>query len=77
MPIWGIDRSSPEAYTALYEKGALILMELEEKVGEDKFLHFLNDILKHEIHTTNDLLAFTEKVFSAEKRLWLENKLKN
>ena len=36
MPaIWGIERTSDKAYTTLYEKGSLILIDLEGKIGEE------------------------------------------
>ena len=75
-PIWGIERNSPEAYSVLYEKGSIILYEMEEKVGKDLFLNFLKEVLETKIKTTEDLLNLVEEKFSVEIRSWLENKLK-
>ena len=37
MPaIWGIERTSDNAYTTLYEKGSLLLLELECKLGSEE-----------------------------------------
>lgn len=75
-PIWGIDRNSPDSYTVLYEKGSLILCEFEEKIGKDKFLNFLKDIMLNKISTTDDLLVLMENKLSKEISTWFENKIK-
>lgn len=75
--IWGIDRNSPDSYSSLYEKGSLILCELEDMLGNEKFFNLLSSISKSKIATNNDLLSFIEKKLSKETRQWLENKLKN
>lgn len=75
-PIWGINRNSPEAYTVLYEKGALLLCELEEKTGKDKFHCFLKEISVKKVDTTAEFLDMAEKSFSIEIRNWIEEGLK-
>lgn len=75
-PIWGIDRSIPEAYTVLYEKGALVLYELENKLGKEQFKDFLRRVLELNIRTTTEMLNFIEKEISFESRRWLEEQLK-
>jgi len=76
LPIWGIDRSSPEAYTALYNKGSLILIEFEQALGKERFFDFLLTVLNEKVKNTNDFLDLAEKKISKEMRLWFENKLK-
>ena len=75
-PIWGIDRKAPEAYTALYEKGALILCDFESRVGKEKLFDFLKILIQSKTKTTNDFLNLIEDKFSKETRYWFENKLK-
>lgn len=75
-PVWGIDRNSPEAYSVLYEKGALILFEFENKVGKQKFIHLLRKVADNRITTTEKLLELIEKEFSNETRQWMETQLK-
>jgi hypothetical protein len=75
-PIWGIARNDSAAYNVLYEKGALVLCELEEKVGRDNFFGFLREVSDRKIRTTDDLLSLAEVSFSKEIRSWLENKLR-
>ena len=76
-PIWGIERNSPDAYSVLYEKGSLILYELEEKVGKDLFFGFLKDAVKSKISNTNDLLELAGKKLSKDSADWLKDKLKD
>lgn len=75
-PIWGIDREAPEAYNALYNKGSLILLEFEEKIGPKEFLKFLKIVYNKRISTTADFLSLIELEYSKEYRYWFENKLK-
>jgi hypothetical protein len=76
-PIWGIDRNLNQAYSVLYEKGSVILFELENKIGKDKFLVLLKKISADNICTTNDFLQLLEKETSNETRQWMEKQLKS
>ena len=76
-PIWGIDRARPEAYSALYEKGSLILNEFKDKIGEQKFFSFLQLLIQKDITKTNDFLNLVENEFSVDMRNWFEKKLKS
>ena len=46
QPIWGVGRETPEAYTALYNNGSLILLEFEEKIGTTEFYKFFKMLLE-------------------------------
>ena len=74
--IWGIDRQSQEAYVILYFKGSLILSELEKKLGEEQFFALLNNILNHNINSTDGLLKLISSEVSEDVSKWLENELK-
>ena len=75
-PVWGIGRFEQDAYSVLYEKGSVILYDLEAKVGKEAFIDFMKEVAVSKIHTTENLLNLVEKFFSTETKLWLENKLK-
>jgi hypothetical protein len=75
-PVWGIDRNAKEAYTVLYEKGSLILYELEQKMGQVQFNEMLKSVAENEVKTTEELLGLLEKKYSKELRDWLVNALK-
>ncbi|MGE5795151.1 MAG: M1 family aminopeptidase [Ignavibacteria bacterium] len=76
-PVWGIDRNANDAYSVLYEKGSLILCEMEEMIGKTVFLNFLKEVSAGRIAKTEDLLNLMEKILTKEIRLELENKLKS
>ena len=76
-PIWGVNRQSPEAYAALYNKGALILLEFEKKTGTSDFYIFLQKLYSRNITNTSDFLKFVETERSKDDRDWFEMKLKS
>jgi hypothetical protein len=77
MPaIWGIERTSENAYTTLYEKGALLLIALEQKLGEDQMATFLRLLIDTSIDNTADYLKALEELSSKEMRVWFEDELK-
>ncbi|MBP1640333.1 MAG: hypothetical protein H6Q17_1916 [Bacteroidetes bacterium] len=75
-PIWEISRGNEKAETVLYEKGALILYDFSQKVGEAKFFEFLKKVAASKVNTTDRLLSLVELRFSKEIREWLEIQLK-
>ncbi|HJV77707.1 MAG TPA: M1 family aminopeptidase [Paludibacter sp.] len=75
-PIFGIDRNAPEAYVVLYEKGSLILHELEQKIGKEQFIELLREVVNGKVKTTSNFLELVEKKISVDVRQWLENKIK-
>jgi len=77
--VTGIDfskRSIEYAKKVAQEKGSLILMEFEEKLGQEQFFDFLRLILKGKVTNTNEFLDLVEKGLSKDINLWFENKLK-
>jgi hypothetical protein len=75
-PIWGIERNSDKAYTTLYEKGSLLLIDLEKKLGLENMATFLFLIIDKSIDNTADFLIILEEFSSQEIRDWFESKLK-
>ncbi len=75
-PIWEVDRAAPEAYTALYEKGALLLHDLLGRLGEERFFGLLSALLKTEVSDTPAFLDFAERELGRGEREWIERRLK-
>ncbi|MDR2652722.1 MAG: hypothetical protein LBC68_10500 [Prevotellaceae bacterium] len=75
-PIWNIDRAIPEAYSALYEKGSVLLYDLEQKVGTKPFFEFVRNILSNHVKTTDEFLKITENDLGIDISNWIEAKLK-
>ncbi len=77
MPaIWGIERTSENAYTTLYEKGSLLLIDLENKLGVENMAAFLRLLIDKSIDNTADFLKVLEEFSSQEIRDWFESELK-
>ena len=77
MPaIWGIERTSDRAYTTLYEKGSLLLIDLEAKLGVENMTTFLRILIDKSINNTADFLKVLEEFSSQEIRDWFESELK-
>ena len=76
-PIYEVDRDAPEAYDALYNKGALLLYDLEQKVGVTYFFEFIQGVVEREITSTAILLDYAEEIFGKEIREWIENRIKS
>ena len=76
-PIYEVDRDAPEAYDALYNKGASLLYDLEQEVGETHFFKFLQGVAEREITSTALLLDYAEEMFGKEIREWIENRIKS
>jgi Peptidase family M1 domain len=75
-PIWSLNRNNEKADIVFYQKGALILYGLSQKVGEEKFFEFLKEVAAKKVNSTNRLLSLVEMRFSKEIREWLEAQLK-
>lgn len=74
--IWGALRESDKAYFIFYRKGALVLNDLNIKVGAKTFKKILNLKSQKKIVKTIDFLNLLEEVSGKETRNWFENKLK-
>jgi hypothetical protein len=75
-PVWNIDRAIPEAYTALYEKGSVLLYDLEQKIGKKAFAEFTKHILSQKIKTTEEFLMTAQNDLGTDISNWIETKLK-
>jgi len=74
-PIKGIDRRDKDAYGVLYNKGCVLLSELEAKMGKENFLSLLKDLNINHVSTTKDFMQSLEKVAGKDVASWFDNKL--
>lgn len=77
--IWGFDRNRVEykiATALLYNKAPLLLIELEEKIGEDAFTRICRKLHEQESINTKDFLTILSKESGSENALWFEKLLK-
>ena len=75
-PIWGISRSAPLAEQVLYSKGVVLLNELEEKIGKNKFLELYRARIDKKINNTSDFLNLIKDIGGKEIADWFEKSLK-
>jgi hypothetical protein len=74
--IWGLDRNDNAAYTVLYRKGPVLLEQLEQKIGSERFREFLALLVSRKVENTDQLLSTLEEVSSKEIRANFERTLK-
>jgi aminopeptidase N len=71
-PVRGIDRDEETAYTVLYQKGPVLLAELEQSIGREAFLRFLRARIEGAIVTNDGCLDTLEQVVSVKARNQLD-----
>ncbi len=77
-PIYGFDRTKNQKQTplVLYVKGTLKLNELENDLGEEKFLQFLQKVSAQKIKNTDSLIELLTQFSSPETAAGFLEKLK-
>ena len=75
-PIWGMSRNDPAAQQVLYSKGVVLLNELEEKIGRDKFLKLCRTRIDKQINNTSDFLTLIKDTGGKQISDWFEQSLK-
>lgn len=74
-PLLDYDRFGDNWSDMLYFKGPYLLYQLEEKIGTEKFLQFLNELNAQEVATTVHLLEVLENVAGRENKAWFTKRL--
>jgi len=75
-PIWEISRTDSQAYYVLYHKGAILLHELETKIGEGAFQKLTQLCHQNNIKTTEEFLSLLGKQEGDALSIWFEEMLK-
>lgn len=82
-PMWGFDRSdttTPEKQATvermLYDKGPLLLHDLAQRIGHQRFLELCRARLWSGVTSTAHLLDLVEELENGETRTWFEELLK-
>ncbi|HBK86725.1 MAG TPA: hypothetical protein DDZ53_11920 [Firmicutes bacterium] len=65
-PIRGIDRQAEKAHAVLYTKGAILLFDLEELIGEQKMSTLLRERLRRQVMDTDTFLLLLEEIAGPE-----------
>ncbi len=76
-PIRNLPRDHKDAWLVLYHKGALILHQLQQALGEEAFTGLLRRCLREEVDTTDGLIALISDIAgegqAREFANWLDN----
>ncbi len=82
-PIWGLKRSdyssdeqSREIRMVLYSKGPVLLHELAERVGRERFFSWCGELVQREVNTTEHALAVLGELEGEGVREWFEGEIK-
>ena len=75
-PVWGIKKNDSNNNAVVTYKGALRLLDLENRIGIDKMEALLKQMHNQQILTTDDFLNLLEKLSDKETSLWFEEQLK-
>lgn len=74
----GFDEWSPDNNRPLtYKKGAYLLYQLHNRMGDEKFYHFLQTLHQEQTGTIDDMLKVLEQQTDADTASWFEDKLYN
>ncbi|TVQ19945.1 MAG: hypothetical protein EA361_00435 [Bacteroidetes bacterium] len=78
-PVWGFDRMGADhrlVQKVLYNKGPVLLYELEQAIGKEAFVRFCRELINNDIRTTSELLKILESNHGREVAENFRNMLK-
>jgi len=67
-PIKGIKRNEDRAFTVLYDKGCLVLYELEQMAGRKKFIEVLRKTFQQKVSSTAEFVELVGADVSNEAK---------
>ena len=56
---------------------ALLLYDLSQKVGEERFFGFIQGVAEREISSTGQLLKYAEDTLGYDVKEWIEDRIKS
>ena len=77
IPVASASLFAADSYMSYYHKGAIHLIDLEEKIGSELMRHLLSSCIEKNIKTTEDFLQELEKLANIENRNFFEGLLKS
>lgn len=75
-PIWGLSRSDSQATPVLYSKAVILLYELEQKIGIEKFAELCKHRIRKNVNNTNDFLELISHIGGKKNANWFKESLK-
>lgn len=77
IPVARADLFTEGAYPAYYHKGAILLLELEDRIGEEKMKQLLSALSREEKHSTAKFLEVLEQVSGTNDRDFFAEAMKH
>ena len=74
-PILGLDRNAPNAHTVFYNKGAILLYDLQNEVGENRFFKFMHALAKSHAATHLQLIKIAKSTLGGKWAEWIQARL--
>lgn len=75
-PIKGINRGAKDAYGVLYNKGCVLLSDLELQIGKATFMRFLQQLIKNKVSSTDQCLKILSNVTNSKISEEFDRKLR-
>ncbi|HOK23993.1 MAG TPA: M1 family aminopeptidase, partial [Coprothermobacter proteolyticus] len=76
-PIKGIKRNDERAFTVLYDKGCLVLYELEQMAGRKEFIGLLRKTFQQKVSSTEEFLQLVAGELGSGVAVQLDRMLTN
>jgi len=77
IPVASASLFAKDSYHSYYHKGAIHLIDLEEKIGSELMRQLLSSCVEKKINTTENFLQELEKLSNKENRIFFEGLLKS
>jgi len=73
--IWSLEKNPELNYILVYQKGPLILYELEKRIGEKKLIEIFNFLLENKIYTLKGFMDVIEIKAGKDLAKWFDDTL--
>jgi hypothetical protein len=73
--IWNLEKNLELNYLLVYQKGPLLLYELEKKIGEKKLIEIFNFLLENKINTLKGLVDVIDIKAGKDVAKWFDDSL--
>lgn len=74
-PIRGLNRQANGAFYTFYHKGAVLLYDLQQRIGDKAFFDLMHHLAAKRIGSQHDFEAETSRRLSHDDCLWIERRL--
>ncbi len=73
--IWNLEKNLEFNYILVYQKGPLIIYELEKKIGKKKLIEIFNFLIENKINTLKGFVDVIEIKAGKDLAKWFDDSL--